>query len=96
MATTASGTGAATFKEFLPLVLFILCLMAIILLAEEYKSFFSHAEEDKGDCPLLNQFSIPTVAALVMPPVPMVLTFVEGGDLAGARHFNGAFIIPFL
>jgi hypothetical protein len=57
-------------------------------LAEEYKSLFSCMEEDKGNCPLMNQFSIPTVAASVMPLVAMVLDFVEGGDLTGAHHFN--------
>ncbi len=67
-----------------------------MLLAEEYKSLLSRTEDDKGDCPLLNQFSIPTVATLVMPPVAMALAFVEGGDLTGALHFNGAFMIPFL
>jgi hypothetical protein len=53
-------------------------------------------EVEKGDCPLLNQFLIPTVAALGMPPVAMVHACVEGGDLTGALHFNGAFMIPFL
>jgi hypothetical protein len=96
-ATTASGVGAAAFTVFLVLALFVLCLMAIMLLAEEYKSLFSHTEEDdKGNCPLSNQFLIPTVAASVMPLVAMVLAFVEGGDLMGAFHFNGAFMIPFL
>jgi hypothetical protein len=52
-------------------------------------------EKDKGDCPLSNQFSIP-VAALMMPPVAVALTFMEGGDLTGALHFKGAFMIPFL
>jgi hypothetical protein len=66
-----------------------------MLLAEEYENLFSSGEEDKGDCPLSNQFSIP-VAASVMPPVTVVLTFMEGGDLTGALHFNGAFMIPFL
>jgi hypothetical protein len=67
-----------------------------MLLAEDCKSLYSRTEEDKGNCPLSNQFSIPTVAALVMPPVALALTFVEGGDLTGALHFNGAFMIPFL
>ena len=31
-----------------------------------------------------------------MPPVAMVLAFVEGRDLTGTLHFNGAFMIPFL
>ncbi len=57
-------------------------------LAEEYKSLFSRTEEDKGNCPLLNEFLIPTVAALVMPLVTMALDFMEGGDLTGAHHFN--------
>jgi hypothetical protein len=67
-----------------------------MLLAELYKSMISCMEEDKGDCPLSNQFLIPTVAALVMPPVAVALAFVEGGDLMGALHFNGAFMVPFL
>jgi hypothetical protein len=61
---------------------------------KKYKSLFSCTEEDKGNCPLLNLFSIPTVAASLMPPVAMALAFVEGGDLTGAFHFNGAFMIP--
>jgi hypothetical protein len=56
-----------------------------------YKSLFSCTEKDKGNCPLTNQFSIP-VAALVMPPVAIALTFMEDRDLMGA----GAFMIPFL
>jgi hypothetical protein len=91
-ATTASGAGAAAFMAFLA----VLCLTAIMSLAEEYESLSSRTEEDKGNCPLLNQFLIPTVAASVMPPVTVELAFVEGGDLTGALHFNGAFMIPFL
>jgi hypothetical protein len=86
-ATIASGARAAAFTAFLALALFLLCLMAIISLAEEYKSLFSHIEEDKGNSPLLNQFLIPTVAALVMPQA-MVLAFMEGRDLTGTHHFN--------
>jgi hypothetical protein len=56
-------------------------------LAEEYKSLFPCTEEDYN-CPLLNQFLIPTVAALVMSLVAMALTFMEGGDLTGAHDFN--------
>jgi hypothetical protein len=37
-AITKSGTGAVAFTAFLALVLLVFCLMAIILLAEEYKS----------------------------------------------------------
>jgi hypothetical protein len=96
MATTASGAWAAAFTAFLALAIFILCFAAIMLLAEEYKSLSSRMEEDKGKCLLLNQLSIPTVAALVIPPVALVLAFVEGGDLTGILHFNGAFMIPFL
>jgi hypothetical protein len=96
MATTAISTGAAAFMVILKLGLLVLCLMAIMLLAEEYKSLFSCTEEDKGNCLLLNQFSILTVAASVMPPVAMAPAFVEGRDLMGALHFNGAFMIPFL
>ena len=70
--------------------------MAIMLLAEEYKSLFCCTEEDKGNSPLSNQFLIPTVTASVMPLVAVALAFVEGGDLTGALHFNGAFMIPFL
>jgi hypothetical protein len=43
-----------------------------------------------------NQFSIPTVAALVMPLVVVALLFAEGGDLTGALQFNGAFTILIL
>jgi hypothetical protein len=53
MATTACGARAAAFTVFLALVLFVLCLMAIMLLAEEYESLFSCMEEDKGNCSLL-------------------------------------------
>ncbi len=96
-ATTASSTGAAAFTAFLALGFFVLCLTSIMSLAEEYKSLFSRStEEDKGNCPLLNQFSIPTVAASVMPLVAMVLDFMEGGHLTDAHHFNLAFMIPFL
>ncbi len=91
-ATTASGARAAAFTAFLG----VLSLMAIMSLTEEYESLSSHMEEDKGNCPLLNQFSIPTVAASVMPPVAMALACVEGRDFTGALHFNGAFMIPFL
>jgi hypothetical protein len=91
-ATTTSGTGAAAFTAFLA----VLCLTAIMSLAEEYKSLSSCTEEDKGDCCLLNQFLIPTVAALVMTPVAMALACMEGGNLMGALHFNGALMIPFL
>jgi hypothetical protein len=66
------------------------------LLAEEYKSLFSRTEEDKGNCHLLNQISIPTVAALVMPLVTVVLAFVEGGYITSTLHFDQAFMIPFL
>jgi hypothetical protein len=51
-ATTASGARAAALTVFLALALFVLCLTAIMLLAEEYKSLFSCMEEDKGNCPL--------------------------------------------
>jgi hypothetical protein len=96
MATTASSAGATAFVAFLALARFILCLMAIVLLAEEYKSMFPYTEEDKGNCPVLNQFLIPTVAALVMTLVAMAFAFVEGEDITGALHFNGAFMTPFL
>jgi hypothetical protein len=87
-ATTANGTGAAAFKAFLVLALIVLCLTAIMSLAEEYKSLFPSTEEDKGNCPFLDQFLIPTVAASVMPLVAMVLAFMEGGDLTGSHHIN--------
>jgi hypothetical protein len=70
-------------------------LDGIILLAEKYKSLFSCTKEDKGDCALSNQFSIP-LAASVMPPVAVALTFMEDRGLTGTIHFNGAFMIPFL
>ncbi len=91
-ATTDSGAGAAAYMAFLE----VLCLTAIVSLAEEYKSLSSCREEDKGNCPLLNQFLIPTLAALVMPTVAMALAFVEDGDFTGTLHFNGSFMIPFL
>jgi hypothetical protein len=53
-ATTTCGAGAAAFMTFLALVLFILCLMAIMSMAGEYESLFSHTEEDKCNCPLSN------------------------------------------
>ena len=52
--TTASSAGAAACTAFLALALFVLCLTAIMSLAEEYKSLFSRMEEDKCNCPLLN------------------------------------------
>jgi hypothetical protein len=64
--------------------------------AEEYESLSYCTEENKGNCPLSNHSSIPTMAASVIPPVAMALTFMDGGDLTGALHFNGAFMIPFL
>ncbi len=56
----------------------------------------SCTEEDNGNCPLSNQFLIPTVASSVIPPVAMVLAFREGRALMGAVQFNGAFIISIL
>jgi hypothetical protein len=94
-ATTASGTRAATFMAFLVLALFVLCLTATMLLAGKYESLFSSMEEDKGNCSLSSQFLIP-VPSSVMPPVALALAFMEGGDLMGTLHFNGAFMIPFL
>jgi hypothetical protein len=94
-ATTASGARVTAFTAFLVLALFIFCWTAIMLLAEEYKNLFSSMEEEKGNCPLSNQFSIP-VATSVMPLVAVTLTFMGGGDLTGALHFNGAFMISFL
>jgi tyrosine-specific transport protein len=97
--TTASGAGAAAFTAFSASALFVSCLTAVMSLAEEYESLlFSRTEEDDdGDCPTIsNRFSIPAVAASVMPPVAVALAFAEGGDLTGALHFNGAFIVPFL
>jgi hypothetical protein len=76
-ATTARGARAAAFMAFLALALFVLRLMVIMSLAEEYESLFSRTEEDKGNRPLWNQFSIPTVAALVMTPFALALTFME-------------------
>ncbi len=67
-----------------------------MLLAKEYKSLFYRTEKDKVNCSLLNQYSIPAVAASVMPPVAMALAFVKGRDLTGAIRFNGACMIPFL
>jgi hypothetical protein len=67
-----------------------------MLLAEEYESLFCHKENDKGNSPLSDQFLILTVTASVMPQVAVALAFVEGGDLAGVLHFNGALMIQFL
>ncbi len=83
-------------QAFLVLALFVLCLTAIMSLAEGYKSLFCRTEEDKGNSPFSNQFLILTVTASVMPLVAMALTFVEGRDLACVLHFNGAFMILFL
>jgi hypothetical protein len=91
-AATASGAGAAAFTAFLV----VFCLTAIMSPAEDYESLSSCMEEDKGNCPLSNQFLIPTVAALVIPLVAVALAFVEGEDFTGALHFNEAFMIPFL
>jgi hypothetical protein len=52
MDTTAIGAGAVIFTAFLVLAHFVLCLTAIMLLAEEYKSLFSHMEEDNGNSTL--------------------------------------------
>jgi hypothetical protein len=85
MATMASGTRAAAFAAFLVLALFVLCLMASMLLAEEYKSLFFSTEEDKVNFPLLNQFLIP-VAALVMFPV--AVGFCGGQRSHGCPSFQ--------
>jgi hypothetical protein len=95
-ATTDSSAGAATFMVFFALVFFVFCLTAIMLLAEEYKSLSSCTEEDKGNCPISKPVPIPTVAAMVMPLVAMTLAFMEGRDLMGALHFNGALLIQFI
>jgi hypothetical protein len=51
-ATTTRGARATAFTAFLVLALFLSCLMAIMLLAEEYKSLFYCMKEYKGNCPL--------------------------------------------
>jgi hypothetical protein len=76
MATTASGAGAAAFMAFLA----VLCLTAIMSLTEEYESLSSRTEEDKGNCPLLNKFLIPTLAASVSR---------RGARFCGGRRFYG-------
>jgi hypothetical protein len=92
-ATVGGGLDSTTAQRQL---IFVLCLTAVTSLNAEYKNLISHTEENKCNCPLSNQFLIPTEAASVMPPVTMALAFREGGYLTGALHFNGAFIIPFL
>jgi hypothetical protein len=69
MATTASGAGAAAFMAFLALELFVLCLMVIMPLAEEYKSLFSCTEEDKGNCPLSKPVLDPHCGCLDDDPI---------------------------
>jgi hypothetical protein len=76
------------FTVFLLLGLFVLCLTAIMLLAEEYESLFYHTVEVKGNSPLSDQFLILPVTASVMPLVAVALAFVKGRDLAGVLHFN--------
>jgi hypothetical protein len=95
-ATTASGAGAVAFTAFLVLALFILCLTAIMLLAEEYKSLFSCMEEDKGDCPLLKPVPDPHCGCLGDATGCCGTCFLGERDLTGNLHFNGAFMIPFL
>lgn len=94
--STASSAGAAAFTAFSASALFVSCLTAVMSLAEEYESIFSRTVEDDYDCPLSNQFSIPAVAASVIPPVAVALAFSKGGDVTAALHFNGAIIVPFL
>lgn len=95
-----SSAGAIAFTAFSASTLFVSSLMAVMSLAEEYESIFSKKivkdDDEDGDCPLSNQFSIPAVAASVFPSLVVALVCAEGGDLTGALHFNGAVIIPYL
>jgi hypothetical protein len=69
IATTARGARVAAFTAFLLLALFVLCLMVIILLAEEYESLFSRTEEDKGNCPLSKTVLDPHYGCLGDDPI---------------------------
>ena len=93
--STASSAGAAAFAAFSASALFVSCLTAVMSLAKDYESIFSSTVENDYDFPLL-QFSIPAVAASVIPPVAVALSFSRGGDVTAALHFNGAIIVPFL
>ncbi|KAL3790826.1 hypothetical protein ACHAW5_008759 [Stephanodiscus triporus] len=93
--STASSAGAAAFAAFSASALFVSCLTAVMSLAKDYESIFSSTVENDYDFPLL-QFSIPAVAASVIPPVAVALAFSRGGDITAALHFNGAIIVPFL
>jgi tyrosine-specific transport protein len=105
--STSSGVGAAAFAAFSMSALFVSCLTAVMSLAEECESIFMRRttttvedeveDYDDGDCIAPpSRFSIPAVIASVMPPVAAALAFARGGDLTGALHFNGAFIVPIL
>jgi amino acid permease len=95
-----SSAGAIAFTAFSASALFVSSLTAVMSLAEEYESIFSKTsvkdDDEDGDCPLSNQFSIPAVAASVLPSLVVAILCAEGGDLTGALHFNGAVIIPYL
>ena len=95
-----SSAGAIAFTTFSASALFVSSLTAVMSLAEEYESIFSKKtvkdDDDDGDCRLSNQFSIPAVAASVLPSLVVAVLCAEGGDLTGALHFNGAVIIPYL
>jgi hypothetical protein len=95
-----SSAGAIAFTTFSASALFVSSLTAVMSLAEEYESIFSKKsvkdDDEDGDCRLSNQFSIPAVAASVLPSLVVAVLCAEGGDLTGALHFNGAVIIPYL
>ena len=102
-ASTSSSAGSAALASFSMSALFVSSLTAVMSLAEEYEAIFSRRTtaaakyDDDGDCIApSSRFSIPAVAASVIPPVAMALAFVGGGDLTAALHFNGAFIVPIL
>ena len=94
----SSAAGAIAFTTFSGSALFVSSLTAVMSLAEEYESIFSKKsvkdDDEDGDCRLSNQFSIPAVAASVLPSLVVAVLCAEGGDLTGALHFNGAVIIP--
>jgi hypothetical protein len=68
-ATTASSARAAIFMAFLALALFVLRLIVIMLLAEEYESLFSRTEADKGNYPLSKAVLDPHCGCLGDDPI---------------------------
>jgi tyrosine-specific transport protein len=101
--STSSSAGSVALAAFSMSALFVSCLTAVMSLAEECEAIFSRRTttastvDDEGDCIApSSRFSIPAVAASVIPPVGAALAFAGGGDVTSALHFNGAFIVPIL